>query len=121
MYGYEANLFCACSVAFVNNRDVAILHVAALLDPTVANERLNVWSEQNNWSKLYAAFHTLFPERDFSGVPSGSNMVGTVDDKLAKELLKKWTGQDDWTSLEESVKSTLEGVRPVALQLGYHF
>ena len=107
------------SVAFVDLTDVAILHVIALLDPEVQNERVHAWTERNNWSKIEEAFRGLYPETSWAHLPQGSQLEGTVNDKRGKELLKKWTGQDDWTSVRESVKTAIEGVKPAVLGLGY--
>lgn len=108
-------------MAFVDIADVANLHVAALLDSTVQNERIHAWSETNTWSALLAGLRSLLPEKTFPGLSEETTMLGTVDNRLGKELLKKWTGQDDWTSVEESIKNTLEGKRPTQLTLGYSY
>lgn len=101
--------------------DVATLHVAALLDPAVESERIHAWSEANTWDKVISAFGEIRPAKTFSTLPGGTTMLGTVDNRQGKALLKKWTGQDDWTSVEESIKGTLEGKKPVQLTLGYSY
>ncbi|KAK5052093.1 hypothetical protein LTR84_002897 [Exophiala bonariae] len=108
-------------VAYIDIADVANLHVAALLDPTVNNERIQAWDETNTWDKFVSAFQKIRPEKSFSGLPEGVTMLGTVDNKLGKDLLKKWTGQDDWISVEESIKRTLDGKKPAQLTLGYSY
>jgi nucleoside-diphosphate-sugar epimerase len=110
-----------CLVAFIDIVDVANLHVAALLDPTVENERIHAWSETNTWSAFLAGFRSIRPEKTFPGLPEETTMLGTVDNRLGKDLLKKWTGQNDWTGVQESIKNTLEGRRPTQLTLGYSY
>lgn len=108
-------------VAYIDIADVANLHVAALLDPTVKGERIQAWDAANTWDRFVSAFQKIRPEKSFAGLPEGTTMLGTVDNKLGKDLLKKWTGQDDWISVEESIRSTLEGKKPSQLTLGYSY
>lgn len=103
-------------VKCIHVREVALMHVAAILDPSVENARIHTWSDAFNWNHVLKILRRLYPERTFPYDLEGmGNIIGTVDDRVGRELLKKWDGRDGWTGLEEGVKDTLEGKRPVAL------
>ncbi|KAL1858997.1 hypothetical protein VTK73DRAFT_7715 [Phialemonium thermophilum] len=98
----------------VNMRDVALLHVAAALDPTVDNARIQAWAQPFNWNDILAILRKLYPNRtfvdDLPGLPDKSEVQLTTDVSEALALLKKWGGQDGWISLEETVA---DSVRPL--------
>ncbi|KAF7557932.1 hypothetical protein G7Z17_g327 [Cylindrodendrum hubeiense] len=95
----------------VNVRDVAVLHVAATLDPDVKNERLLAWAEPFNMNRVLAILRRLYPDRKFiDDLPSQEPCLATIgnEDRLLG-LLKKWGGRDGWISLEQGVR---EGLSP---------
>jgi hypothetical protein len=86
------------------------MHVAAILDPDVRNQRIHAWSAPFNWNDILAIMRRLWPERKFiDDLPGLGKMLGTVDDRLGVSLMKKWAGQDGWTSLEQGIMETMEG------------
>ncbi|KAL7786974.1 hypothetical protein V8C37DRAFT_391375 [Trichoderma ceciliae] len=95
---------------FVDTRDVAIIHVAALLDPSIENTRLPAWGTEFFWNDVLAILRKQMPEREF---PADLDIARvprmTADTAQAKEALKEWGGQDDFISLEKSVMDTLKG------------
>ena len=96
---------------FVNVRDCAKLHIAALLDAgEQRNKRVFAMTAPFNWNDVLAILREFRPDgnimddmpglgRDLSIVPNGS----------AEELLRKRYGHG-WTSLETSVSQNIEGL-----------
>jgi len=92
---------------YVNVRDCARLHVAALLDPSVRSERLFAFAGAYNWHDVIDVLKKLRPEnkkiptapegegRDLSDVSKAS--------KRAEELIRSFFGVKGWTSLEDSL------------------
>ncbi|KAJ3958793.1 hypothetical protein N0V92_004617 [Colletotrichum tropicale] len=74
------------AIIHVDVQDVAILHLAAALDPGCNGKR--IMGGFNNQTKLKV----------------------TADSERPLALLKKWGGQDGWTSLEKSAINEMEGV-----------
>lgn len=98
-------------VYYIHVRDVAIMHVAAVLDPEVSNERIYAWAKPFNWNDVLAILRKLFPNKTFvDDLPDMGQLVGKVDDELGLKLIKRWGKQDRWTPLEQSVKENLEGL-----------
>jgi hypothetical protein len=93
------------TVNYVNVRDVASLHVAALLDPEVNGQRVQAFNSGFNWNNVLAVFRKVYPERKFiDDLPGMQSFLGTTDASLSLKLLKKWNGQDDWISFEDGIK-----------------
>ena len=93
--------------------DVALLHVAALLDPSVENARLHAWSDGFIWNDVLAIFKKLYPKKEFVDLKDEVRLTGTVDDQQSKDLLKTWGGRDGFLGLEAGIKDSLEGAQPV--------
>ncbi|KKO97176.1 hypothetical protein THAR02_10717 [Trichoderma harzianum] len=95
---------------FIDVRDVALLHVAALLDPSIEGARLPAWGYEFNWNDILKILQQLDPGKALPVAldnPGGFN--GTADVAQAKHALKRWGGQDDFISLEKGVIDTLNG------------
>lgn len=87
------------------------MHIAAVLDPEIKNERIHAWGQPFNWNDILAVMRKLRPEHKFiDDIPDLGKMLGTVDDRIGLKLMKKWAGQDDWTPLEQGIRENLEGV-----------
>ncbi|KAH8892388.1 putative aldehyde reductase 2 [Thozetella sp. PMI_491] len=93
----------------VNVKDVAVLHIAAALDPEVQNERLLAWAEPINTNIVLAILRRLYPDRNFiDDIPTQEPCLATIgDEKRMLELMKKWGERESWTPLEQGVR---EGV-----------
>lgn len=95
----------------VDVKDVAVLHVAATLDPEVKNARLQAWADNVNWNDLLAIMRKQRPEKKFiDDIPNLPRMSITSDFTESLKLLKKWAGQDGWKPLEETVDDNLRGI-----------
>ena len=105
-------------MAYVHVRDVALLHVAALLDTTVKHRRVHAWSAPFNYNDILTILRKLHPEKKFIDDRDGmGKMLATVDDSLGRELLRRW-GKDrrqgeEWIGFEQGIRDTIEGKWPV--------
>ncbi|KZF19798.1 putative NAD dependent epimerase/dehydratase [Xylona heveae TC161] len=96
----------------IDVKDVALLHVAAILDPTVKNERLQAWAENCNWNDILAIMRRLYPQHHFvEDFPDATKLSITTDFTLPLSLLKKWGDQAGWRTLEQTVP---DNVNPLA-------
>ncbi len=98
-------------VAYISTHDDAVIHVGAVLDPDVKNERIFAWAQKFNWNQILAIMRKIYPDQDIvEDLPDPKMFMGEADLSLALNMLRKWGPQDGWTSLEQGVKEILEGV-----------
>ncbi|KAI4162407.1 MAG: hypothetical protein LQ342_003973 [Letrouitia transgressa] len=94
---------------FVDVRDNARLHVAALTDPAIQNERVFAFAEPFNWNDVLHILRKLRPNHKFS--PDMENDVKDLSivapHARAEEILKKNFSQKGFISLEESLKANI--------------
>ena len=90
-------------------RDNARLHVAALTDGDINNERVFAFAEPFNWNDILRILRKLRPGHDF-----GEDMENNVTDESivaqhgrADEILKKNFGGNGFVGLEESVMANI--------------
>ncbi|OAL26440.1 hypothetical protein AYO20_10108 [Fonsecaea nubica] len=91
---------------YVNVRDDARVHVAALLDPKVENERLFAFAGPFNWTDVINILTKLRPDNDKIPNPPPNNGRPLTDikgRKRAEDLIKSFFGVAGWTSLEDSL------------------
>lgn len=91
---------------FVNVRDTALLHVAALAEEDVKNERVFAFAGPFNWSDTATTFNKLGASKKFTTIDGDAKDLSTVDTKRAQELLKRY-GQSGFTGLEETLRETI--------------
>ncbi|KAM0541480.1 hypothetical protein ACHAPJ_013215 [Fusarium lateritium] len=102
--GDKARLDTFPAAFFVDVQDVAILHVAAMLDPDLKNARLQTWGHSTNWNEFLAILRKLCPEKEFiADYPDPYYLTISTDQSESVELLKKWAGQEGWKSLNDSI------------------
>lgn len=91
--------------------DDARVHLAALLDPDLANERIIAFAHPYNFNTLIQATQKVRPDLKlaFTHVDQGEDIM-KPDNKLGAELLRKWFNQDGYKTLDQTVKENLEGV-----------
>ena len=93
---------------FVDSTDVSRLHLAALIDPEVNGERVLAYKEPYNWNHVLLIFRKMYPGRKFvDDLPDQGEDKSTVDTERSEEILKRM-GADGFTSLEQSLKWTVE-------------
>ncbi|KAH6652247.1 hypothetical protein BKA67DRAFT_573404 [Truncatella angustata] len=94
----------------VNVVDCARLHLIALIDSSVKNERILAFDVPFNWNVVLDNFRDLFPSKRFADNQKQDSDISEVDNKRGAELLKKWYGQQGYTGLKESLRQTVEGL-----------
>lgn len=96
---------------FVDVRDVARLHVAALIYADVKSERLFGFAEAYNRTQIYTILRKAYPDRKIpDNIPNEPMALATIHPRTYQrgvELLKRF-GRDGFISLEESLKATAE-------------
>ncbi|KAL8920774.1 MAG: hypothetical protein Q9208_006104 [Pyrenodesmia sp. 3 TL-2023] len=89
----------------VDVQDTARLHVAALVDPDVENQRILAFAHPFNWNDVLACLRKLAPDRSWADDMEGLGRdLSKLDNRPGAELLRKF-GRSGWTSMEESVKN----------------
>ncbi|GAA6062880.1 hypothetical protein JCM10212_002102 [Sporobolomyces blumeae] len=100
-------------VEFTSVRDVAVLHLAGLVEPSISNARLISSPHPSSWNEVLAIFRKLYPNRDFyPDTDSGETEPNSRSyDLTASEDALHKVGQQDWVPLEDCIK---ENVAPFA-------
>lgn len=89
---------------FVNVRDDARLHVAALIDPSCNGQRIFAFAGRYTVNDILAALRKQNPDRQFPADKEGEGKDMTeIPNEDAEALLRKHFGKG-WTDLEESVR-----------------
>lgn len=90
-------------------KDIALLHIAAILDPETKNARLHSWGHSSNWNEFLAILRELRPEKEFiDDYPDPYYLTISADQSEPVALLKKWAGQDGWRPLKQSITEGVE-------------
>ncbi|KAK4543890.1 hypothetical protein LTR36_004664 [Oleoguttula mirabilis] len=90
---------------FVDVRDTAKLHVAALIDPSANGQRIFAFAEPYSWNKLLAILRKQNPDRQFLEDKEGEGEdLCQIPNEDAEALLQKHYGHG-WTPLEESLRA----------------
>jgi nucleoside-diphosphate-sugar epimerase len=91
---------------YINSEDSANLHIAALTQEDVKNERLLGFAGDFNFNSWLEVFRTLDPSKPWpADDPKQGRDLTTVDSKRELELLRRF-GSTGWTSFHDSVKKT---------------
>jgi hypothetical protein len=91
---------------FIDVRDTARLHVAALLDPEIQSSRIFAYAHALNWTDILATMRKLRPDNDRIPEPpenEGRDLTNIIPRARAEELLKSFFNRPGWTSLEETL------------------
>ncbi|RAL16214.1 cinnamoyl-CoA reductase, partial [Aspergillus homomorphus CBS 101889] len=91
---------------FVNVEDTARLHITALLDRTVASERIFAFANPFNWTDVLEILHkNSNGDSDLPPIPENEarDLSQVVPSRRAEHLLVQSWGLSGWTSLEHSV------------------
>jgi nucleoside-diphosphate-sugar epimerase len=93
----------------VNVGDTARLHVAALLEEDVKNERLFAWAEPFNYSKIVKLLKEIDPSKTDYPPPSEAEGVDMFDVATARaeELLRR-SGQPGFIGMKDSMKEQFD-------------
>ncbi|USW53393.1 Putative NAD-dependent epimerase/dehydratase, maoC-like dehydratase domain, Hydrophobin superfamily [Septoria linicola] len=91
----------------VHNKDVALLHLAALLESDVNNERLLAFAEPFTYGSIIKTFAKIDPSWSHPEIPENEPQdLSTVDTSRAEELLKRY-GRNGFAGLEETLREQL--------------
>lgn len=94
----------------VDVKDTARLHVAALIDPDVENERILAYAHPYNWNTVLACLRKLYPGKSFpEDIKGEPEDLSTVDNSRGASLLKAF-GRPGWTSMEDSIRDNTAGL-----------
>ena len=98
---------------YVHVQDCARLHVAALLDPSIQNERIFAFAHPFNWTDIVEILRKFRPQN--SKIPDPPSNEGRDISVIkprgrAEQILKSFFGQRGWTSLEGSLGRGIEGL-----------
>lgn len=96
---------------YVNVRDTARLHVAALLDPSVQSERIFAWVAEHNLTDIVGALRRLRPQNQMiKNAPENEGRDRAIAPSIsrAEKLLKSFFGVDGWVGFEESIADGIE-------------
>ena len=94
---------------YVDVRDVARVHVAALLEADVQNERLFAFAGTYNYSKIVDILKKIDPSRQHYPPPvenEGEDLTTTDTDRPI-ELLKR-IGRPGFIGMEESLRAQMQ-------------
>ncbi|KAL4731029.1 hypothetical protein ACLX1H_003071 [Fusarium chlamydosporum] len=107
---YEASraMLVYAATYYVDVQDIALIHVAAILDPEVKDARLQTWGHNAHCNDFLAILRELRPQRKFiPDFPKAFYLKFSTDQSESIALLKKWAGQDNWKPLREIIPETI--------------
>ncbi|KAM6517566.1 hypothetical protein FSOLCH5_008530 [Fusarium solani] len=105
----KTSLYAFPAAFFVDVKDIALLHIAAMLDPQVKNARLHSWGHSSNWNEFLAVLRELCPQREFiADYPEPYYVTISTDQSDSMALLKRWADQEGWRPLKDSISESIE-------------
>ena len=94
----------------VNVKDNALIHIAALLNPSITSERILAFAYPYNWNDILSILRTLFPHRKLpADIADAPRDLSKLDNSRGAEMLKAF-GRPGFTGLEESIKENAKGL-----------
>ncbi|KAH8177172.1 NAD(P)H-binding domain-containing protein [Sarocladium implicatum] len=91
------------SMFLVDVKDVALVHIAALLDPDTDGQRFQTWGRALSWVSILKVAREIRPEKEWLPDPTSQELLTiTADQAIAEKLLKKF-GNREWLPLEQSL------------------
>ncbi|KAF3386219.1 hypothetical protein F1880_000860 [Penicillium rolfsii] len=99
-----------CSVWYVNVKDAAYLHFAALLHPDIRSERIFAMAAPFNWTEVVELIRKIQPNNHKILNPpadEGHCLHEFVEPGRGEKLLREFCGQPGWTSLEDCLVAGL--------------
>ncbi|KAJ4312873.1 hypothetical protein N0V84_009727 [Fusarium piperis] len=97
------------AVYYAHIYDVAVIYVAATIDPDVKDSRIQVLARSLNWNECLAVLRTAYPTVEFPDdfIPGNPTLTYNIEQDIALGLLQKWAGRD-WISLDRSITEMIE-------------
>ena len=94
---------------YISTPDTALLHVAALLHPSVSSERIFGFAQKWDFNKLLAIYRKTYPDREFPADIPGLKDDGSVPpSERAEEILRCVKRGEGWDGLESKVVEMAE-------------
>ncbi|OLN87542.1 Aldehyde reductase 2-like protein 4 [Colletotrichum chlorophyti] len=93
---------------FSDVEDVAVLHVAATILPSVNGERICCFAETFNWNRVLAILRKQNPDHKFPEDFEGNECRHQILTRQRAEEVLKIMGRKGLTSLEESIRLNTE-------------
>ncbi|KAF5677674.1 NADPH-dependent aldehyde reductase [Fusarium denticulatum] len=89
--------------------DVAIIHVAAAIDPSVQGQRVQALASSFTWNDCLDILRNAYPNRSFvdNFISGDPKLIYRIENDIALDLLQKWAGRG-WISLEASVAEVFQ-------------
>ncbi|KAI8408165.1 hypothetical protein FOFC_11099, partial [Fusarium oxysporum] len=80
--------------------DVAIIHVAAAIDPEVHGRRIQVLAASFTWNDCLDILRSAYPNRNFvdNFISGDPKLIYNIENDIALDLLQKWAGRDEITN-----------------------
>ena len=87
--------------------------MAALLDPSIKQERIFAFAREYNWTDVLTILRKLRPDQEFPDNPEneGRDYTEVVRGDRAEKVLQDFFGQASWTSLEDSLAAGIEDIQ----------
>ncbi|KAK1246415.1 hypothetical protein MKX08_000217 [Trichoderma sp. CBMAI-0020] len=96
----------------VDVKDMAAIHVAAILNLKVANARLHAWDHKCNANNLLAIMCKHYLHHEFINDLENQTVLSiSADFSEPLALFKKWAHQNGWRPLEDSVVENVESIK----------
>ena len=93
----------------INVKDTARIHIAALLDPEVENERILAFAYPINWNDVLATLRKLYPHKKFpADIENEPRDLSKLDNSRGASLLKAF-GRSGFSGLEETIRENTVG------------
>ncbi len=106
---------------YVDAADVALLHIAAIFDPEIENDRLQAWGCHRDWNDAIAVLRNLGPGNPDVTLPFFIGHDGVQRGRLytrfarVSDILKRWNGAG-WKPFESTIAESVETFQ----QMGNH-
>ncbi|KAJ2991089.1 hypothetical protein NUW58_g2649 [Xylaria curta] len=98
---------------FVDVQDIGRLHVAGAVLTKVRGQRIFGFAQRYSWDCILEILRNLEPDMVFPENFSGGEDPNEIEPRHKAEQLLRDLGQPGWTSLEESVRNLIQGLREV--------
>ncbi|KAH7144207.1 hypothetical protein B0J13DRAFT_635165 [Dactylonectria estremocensis] len=96
---------------FIDTQDTGRLHVAAGIFEHVQGQRIFGMAHPFSWDSILEILRKIEPEKTFPENFSGGEDPNEIEPRDKAEQLLRELGRPGWTTLEESIRGTLEGLQ----------
>jgi hypothetical protein len=105
---------------YVSAEDAALVHIAAVLDPALSNQRIFAWGCYRNWNNALAGFNAM----DGNGTrwamiadpDEGSRRHLDTDVMPVYEILRRWSRRSGWLPFEGTIFESVNMYREMGFK-----